>query len=265
MKEFSLSVLPQPDDREIKCSVLLFSQSRVEYIGEPFESPEEVAVRPFIVLAETKWPSERFAHFRWGFGIARGADLLCDTDPSCSYLNNEFYYYDKESLHHTWHMRNDACKDTFFQLYFEKTYHHEGYWGSFLKSFAEARTPPFIFNRYHYNSEPFCFAYFKDIVKSEFIRGCIQNAATSSNSLRRKSKRRSISLKTRRFVFNRDDYSCVDCGRSPRTDKDCVLHVDHRVPVAKGGTNHESNLQTLCDWCNLGKGVDVDWKLGQAC
>lgn len=265
MKELILPVLPQSDDRKTRCSVILFKQSKVEHIWEPYESPEEAIVRPFIILAETKWPNERFAHFRWGFGITRGEALLCDTDPSCSYLNNVFYYPTKDCLHHTWYMRNDACRDSFFQLYFEKTFHHEGYWDCFLNSFANARVPSFIFNRYDYNSEPFCFAYFKDIVKPETVRACIQEAVASSNSPKRKSKRRNISLKTRRLVLDRDNYSCVDCGRSPRTDKGCVLHIDHRVPVAKGGTNHESNLQTLCDWCNLGKGVDLDWKLNQAC
>lgn len=85
------------------------------------------------------------------------------------------------------------------------------------------------------------------------------------NSPTKPIKRRSISLGLRRAILERDGYRCVDCGRSPRTDSSCVLHIDHRVPLAKGGTNEEANLQTLCDWCNLGKGVDLDWKLNQAC
>lgn len=31
------------------------------------------------------------------------------------------------------------------------------------------------------------------------------------------------------------------------------LHLDHIVPISKGGTNDRSNLQALCSDCNLGK------------
>ena len=73
--------------------------------------------------------------------------------------------------------------------------------------------------------------------------------------------KRKVSLKLRRSILERDKYKCVDCGRSPVNDESCILHVDHRQPLAKGGTNNATNLQTLCDWCNLGKGVNLDWKL----
>jgi 5-methylcytosine-specific restriction endonuclease McrA len=32
-----------------------------------------------------------------------------------------------------------------------------------------------------------------------------------------------------------------------------VLHVDHVVPLAAGGTTSEGNLRTACEECNLGK------------
>lgn len=44
---------------------------------------------------------------------------------------------------------------------------------------------------------------------------------------------------------------CVKChGRPP----DVRLHVDHILPVAKGGRSRRENLQLLCDACNLRKG-----------
>ena len=43
-------------------------------------------------------------------------------------------------------------------------------------------------------------------------------------------------------------------GKKHLTAKDGVkLHVDHIIPVYKGGKTTMSNLQTLCDRCNLGK------------
>lgn len=35
------------------------------------------------------------------------------------------------------------------------------------------------------------------------------------------------------------------------------LHVDHIVPVSRGGQTVMSNLQTVCETCNLGKGDSV--------
>ena len=33
------------------------------------------------------------------------------------------------------------------------------------------------------------------------------------------------------------------------------LHIDHIIAIKNGGKTAESNLQVLCDKCNLGKGV----------
>lgn len=64
---------------------------------------------------------------------------------------------------------------------------------------------------------------------------------------------RQANLRLRIRVFKRDNYKCK-CGRSPATHPGCDLHLDHIVPWSKGGETVESNLQTLCDRCNLGKG-----------
>ncbi|WP_420715078.1 HNH endonuclease [Corallococcus sp. bb12-1] len=39
-------------------------------------------------------------------------------------------------------------------------------------------------------------------------------------------------------------------------------HVDHRIPLALGGKNSLSNLQILCQNCNLGKGALLNWMMG---
>ena len=52
-------------------------------------------------------------------------------------------------------------------------------------------------------------------------------------------------------IFKRDNYRCQICGS---TAQDGVkLHIDHIVPVSKGGHTTPSNLRVLCDRCNLGK------------
>ncbi len=67
-----------------------------------------------------------------------------------------------------------------------------------------------------------------------------------------KYKRKALSVKLRFDVFKRDGFVCQYCGLHP---PQAVLHVDHIVPVSKGGTNDEENLITACDHCNLGKGA----------
>lgn len=52
-------------------------------------------------------------------------------------------------------------------------------------------------------------------------------------------------------VLTRDGHRCVICGA---TAQDGVkLHVDHIIPVSKGGKTELNNLRTLCERCNLGK------------
>ena len=79
-----------------------------------------------------------------------------------------------------------------------------------------------------------------------------------------RSKLRSKRQKTRSYlkpslrfkILHRDRYRCQACGASAANGAD--LHVDHILPVSKGGTNDESNLRTLCSECNIGRGNRYD-------
>lgn len=66
---------------------------------------------------------------------------------------------------------------------------------------------------------------------------------------------RTIPLGLRYKVLSRDRFRCSVCGRSPATDLTCQLHVDHVVPLARGGQTLEANLRALCADCNIGKGA----------
>lgn len=66
------------------------------------------------------------------------------------------------------------------------------------------------------------------------------------------AKRKNLSKKTRFEVFKRDGFVCVYCGAHPPK---AVLHCDHVVAVANGGSNNIDNLVTACDACNFGKGA----------
>ncbi|MBN1556191.1 MAG: HNH endonuclease [Phycisphaerae bacterium] len=67
---------------------------------------------------------------------------------------------------------------------------------------------------------------------------------------------RSIPLKLRLKVLQRDNFKCVFCGASPANQSNIQLHIDHIKPFSEGGKTEYNNLQTLCQNCNWGKGND---------
>jgi 5-methylcytosine-specific restriction protein A len=76
----------------------------------------------------------------------------------------------------------------------------------------------------------------------------INDQLGSSNS---KSKRINIPESTRSLVLERDNYTCRNCG--VKQSEGFTMHVDHIIPVSKGGNNEMENLQTLCPKCNSQK------------
>lgn len=68
-------------------------------------------------------------------------------------------------------------------------------------------------------------------------------------------ERAKVSKELRQEIFERDGYTCVNCGS---TEKES-LEIDHIMPISKGGKTEPSNLQTLCRNCNIRKGNDIDW------
>ena len=48
------------------------------------------------------------------------------------------------------------------------------------------------------------------------------------------------------------------CGAKQRID---LMDIDHKNPIAKGGSNAKRNLQILCRSCNTRKGAKTDREL----
>lgn len=62
-------------------------------------------------------------------------------------------------------------------------------------------------------------------------------------------KKQPIPAELRWAVWERDDFTCQDCGTRRR------LSIDHVHPESLGGTLDPDNLQTLCVPCNSRKGT----------
>jgi len=70
-----------------------------------------------------------------------------------------------------------------------------------------------------------------------------------------KTPRIRILPEVRRYVFERDRYQCQSCGKN---HLETSLTIDHIIPLARGGQNDISNLQTLCRTCNQQKYSHLD-------
>ena len=75
-----------------------------------------------------------------------------------------------------------------------------------------------------------------------------------------KTPRIKIPLAVIKYVFERDRYHCKNCGQ---TNKETKLTIDHIIPLASGGSNDISNLQTLCYKCNQKKKHHFDPRFQQ--
>lgn len=64
---------------------------------------------------------------------------------------------------------------------------------------------------------------------------------------------REVSERQRFRILLRDGFQCQSCGASPLRTPGTELHVDHILPWSSGGETVDSNLQSKCSRCNLGK------------
>ena len=76
--------------------------------------------------------------------------------------------------------------------------------------------------------------------------------------------RKPILRKFRRDFIEKHDYTCFYCGKRaiegepPKKKEDKILammwlHIDHYIPLAKGGKDDESNFVLACNVCNSKK------------
>jgi 5-methylcytosine-specific restriction endonuclease McrA len=62
---------------------------------------------------------------------------------------------------------------------------------------------------------------------------------------------RTIPTAVKRAVWTRDKGKCVVCGSRKN------LEYDHIIPVSRGGSNTERNIQLLCSLCNKKKSDNI--------
>ena len=68
-------------------------------------------------------------------------------------------------------------------------------------------------------------------------------------------RRKAFSAELKRELHKAQASKCMYCGRKPGID---LMDIDHKNPVAKGGSDTKRNLQLLCRSCNTRKGATTD-------
>ena len=93
----------------------------------------------------------------------------------------------------------------------------------------------------HCNKE---FSYWRD--NQKLCPEC-QYEKEKNSSKRKASLRKSLNYWQ---IFNRDNFQCQYCGRTPTKDH-IRLHLDHIKPQVDGGKTEIDNLVTACEKCNV--------------
>lgn len=74
------------------------------------------------------------------------------------------------------------------------------------------------------------------------------NFETTTKAYNMINQRKLMTKELRDKIKKRDNYTCQKCGKY--MPDEVGLHIDHIIPVSKGGKSVESNLQVLCSKCN---------------
>ena len=94
-------------------------------------------------------------------------------------------------------------------------------------------------------------AVYKDEEELKSLRSYVSNIEAALEYQRTGPQRESVPDDVKLAVWARDGGACVRCGANEK------LHFDHIIPVAKGGANTLSNIQILCEPCNLKKSDNI--------
>jgi hypothetical protein len=91
----------------------------------------------------------------------------------------------------------------------------------------------------------------QQIKPGNFFWETVHGVQWSPNQQIRQATSRNIPTNVKQYVWRRDGGRCVQCGSNER------LEYDHIIPVSKGGSNTERNVQLLCEHCNRMKHAKI--------
>jgi len=84
----------------------------------------------------------------------------------------------------------------------------------------------------------------------------MMGVAVAVDPLKAAAERAKMTPALRRQILFRDEHRCKLCGVDVASGG--ALHVDHIVPIARGGETEAENLRVLCSACNTAKASKLD-------
>ena len=88
-------------------------------------------------------------------------------------------------------------------------------------------------------------------LKQHYLTAMAQDRQKTTYQRQVESERAKMTDSLRYDVLKRDNFRCKYCGA--KASDNIKLHIDHIIPVSKGGKTCLKNLQVLCERCNMGK------------
>lgn len=97
--------------------------------------------------------------------------------------------------------------------------------------------------------------------RRQYIQTDRGREASYRSNLKRKSYKHKVEFTPhqRKLILDRDNWACQSCGievhdrRNGDWNTPDKAHIDHILPISRGGNSIPSNLQVLCRTCNLSK------------
>lgn len=80
-----------------------------------------------------------------------------------------------------------------------------------------------------------------------------ENSDDIKSKEQRPTTSRTAGSTLRRFILERDNYTCQICKVNTIENPNIKLEIDHIKPYSRGGETKEYNLQVLCRKCNRQK------------
>lgn len=93
---------------------------------------------------------------------------------------------------------------------------------------------------------------YEQLYDEEVTRFCVHPYTAKRSAKGRLRMYANLFNRDCRRVLIKEDSACVRCNSKT------LLEIDHIIPISKGGLNEVSNVQILCESCNIKKKAVVN-------